>query len=181
MTLECEKFEIFATEFLSLSTSFGDEWMKKRIDSNGKDFYLEKRSVFYNSKIQKSENGNYDDLSSNSFSVFVYHIVYSQSYSVPILYFNAYHADGKLLTLEEIWNKIPNCYQDSVKINKWNMITQQEHPELGIPYFTIHPCYTADFMSSCKSSNYLITWLSIVGPLVGLNLLCEYAKHVTSI
>lgn len=177
MTLELEKFEKCAEEFLSLSSSVGDQWTMKNIDSREGGFYLEKRYTVHNAKNKSPEN-DYDSgvTLENVFSVIVYHIIYSSSYSVPVLYFNAYHENGKLLTLDEIWNKVPTCYQSRIETKKWETITQQEHPILGIPYFMIHPCYTADFMKDCSSSNYLLSWLSIVGPLAGINLSLEYAK-----
>ena len=29
----------------------------------------------------------------------------------------------------------------------WETITQAEHPELGIPFFQLHPCYTSELMA----------------------------------
>ncbi|KAM6035623.1 ubiquitin-like-conjugating enzyme ATG10 isoform 3-T4 [Theristicus caerulescens] len=60
----------------------------------------------------------------------------------------------------------------------------EEHPLLGQPYFVLHPCRTNEFMSSILTSsrkqnrqtNYIILWLSTVGPVVGLNLPLSYAK-----
>lgn len=175
MTLHLEEFKKCAKEFLSLSSSIDDGWSLKRTDKDV--YYLEKRNTVHNSIAQNSKNSEvYNQEPENGFSVMVYHIIYSTSYSVPVLYFNAYHENGKLLSLDEIWNKIPKCYLS--EIDKWSTITQQEHPILGIPYFMIHPCYTADFMKNHSTTNYLICWLSTVGPLAGLQLSLEYGKHI---
>jgi hypothetical protein len=64
----------------------------------------------------------------------------------------------------------------------------QDHPILSIPFYHIHPCQTANFMSRCHAASstsssttsasphpsYLITWLSLVGPVAGLHLPLAY-------
>ncbi|KAL5009071.1 hypothetical protein ScPMuIL_014652 [Solemya velum] len=101
-----------------------------------------------------------------------YNIVYSPSYSVPVLYFNVYKPEGVLASLEEVWGSVPPLYTKQVDRDRWTMLTQQEHPLLRRPYFQLHPCHTADLMKqiSCRHSNYLVTWLSAVGPVVKLSL-----------
>ncbi|XP_071118274.1 ubiquitin-like-conjugating enzyme ATG10 [Haliotis cracherodii] len=116
--------------------------------------------------------------SSSSVCQFEYHIVYSASYGVPVLYFNAYTQDGRLLSLDAVWNNVPQHYQDRFQHERWTILTQQEHPILGRPFFQLHPCHTADLMSkldphSC-SRNYLLSWLSAVGPVVGLKIPLSY-------
>uniref|UniRef100_M3XGP8 Ubiquitin-like-conjugating enzyme ATG10 n=1 Tax=Latimeria chalumnae TaxID=7897 RepID=M3XGP8_LATCH len=121
-----------------------------------------------------------------------YHIVYSSSYQAPVLYFRACCLDGRPLTLTEIWENVHDCYRDRLLQGPWDTITQQEHPLLGQPFFVLHPCKTAEFMAPVIASaqqkkrtvNYVTAWLSVVGPVVGLNLpLCyatamsEYSPH----
>uniref|UniRef100_A0A8C3PJ82 Ubiquitin-like-conjugating enzyme ATG10 n=1 Tax=Calidris pygmaea TaxID=425635 RepID=A0A8C3PJ82_9CHAR len=92
--------------------------------------------------------------------------------------------DGRPLTLDEIWKSVHACYQARLLEGPWDTITQQEHPLLGQPFFVLHPCRTNEFMSSLLTStrkhnrhtNYIILWLSTVGPVVGLNLPLSYAK-----
>ncbi|XP_042644000.1 ubiquitin-like-conjugating enzyme ATG10 isoform X3 [Tyto alba] len=113
-----------------------------------------------------------------------YHVLYSSSYQVPVLYFRACFLDGRPLTLEEIWKNVHACYQARLLEGPWDTITQQEHPLLGQPYFVLHPCRTIEFMSPILTSlrkqnrhtNYIVLWLSTVGPVVGLNLPMSYAK-----
>lgn len=60
----------------------------------------------------------------------------------------------------------------------------QEHPILGQPFFVLHPCKTDEFMTPVlknsqkinRSVNYITSWLSVVGPVVGLNLPLSYAR-----
>uniref|UniRef100_A0A803VNR7 Ubiquitin-like-conjugating enzyme ATG10 n=1 Tax=Ficedula albicollis TaxID=59894 RepID=A0A803VNR7_FICAL len=113
-----------------------------------------------------------------------YHVLYSSSYQVPVLYFRACCLDGRPLTLDEIWGSVHASYQARLQEGPWDTITQQEHPILGQPFFVLHPCRTKEFISAVLSgsqehhrhTNYIILWLSTVGPVVGLNLPLSYAK-----
>ncbi|KAF8704247.1 hypothetical protein HU200_031745 [Digitaria exilis] len=146
------------------------------------------------SQEQIQENGNSDGadivacdtwVQSSSYNVHVYdfHVVYSYSYKVPMLYFQAYRSDGQLLTLDEIKQDLPS---DSLKVlseSKWTFITREEHPYLCRPWFTLHPCATSDWMKLLleegkvayeeQSLRYLPAWLSVVGQAVGLKIPLE--------
>nr|XP_023960266.1 ubiquitin-like-conjugating enzyme ATG10 [Chrysemys picta bellii] len=116
-----------------------------------------------------------------------YHVLYSSSYEVPVLYFRACFLDGRPLTLDEIWEGVHECYRARLLEGPWDTITQQEHPLLGQPFFVLHPCRTNEFMAPVlansqrenRNMNYITSWLSIVGPVVGLNLPLSYAKLVS--
>lgn len=117
------------------------------------------------------------DPSASAVHVYDYFVVYSSTYQVPVLYFQASHLDGRMLTWEEVWADVPSHHRD--EDIRWNFITQQEHPVTGVPCFHIHPCETKALMTSLtadastpspSSSNYLMAWLSAVGPVVGLHL-----------
>ncbi|XP_074642454.1 ubiquitin-like-conjugating enzyme ATG10 [Tubulanus polymorphus] len=105
-----------------------------------------------------------------------YHVLFSNSYSVPVLYFNIYYSDGKLVTLDKVWDYVPQEHREHLENEKWSMITQQEHPVLGRPFYQLHPCRTSELMGKLAADrNYTVTWLSAVGPIVGLNLpLCYH-------
>lgn len=152
-----------------------------------------------------------------------YHIVYSQSYEVPILYFNATYTNGRQLILEDIWKLISKQLTSSETV-KWSLVTQQEHPLLHCPYYHIHPCHTAKVMATALSiqkglyisdnvksdnkvnlqpnkyvclgldvgqtdmnpshgtriqSNYLVSWLSTFGPLIGIKVPVQYIRTST--
>ncbi|XP_059149447.1 ubiquitin-like-conjugating enzyme ATG10 isoform X2 [Physella acuta] len=121
----------------------------------------------------------------NETYTYEYHVLYSESYQVPVLYFNVFKKDGKLLSLEDVWKLCPVSYQKYMNENKWATLSQQEHPLLGRPYFQLHPCHTSDLMSQIMTNtktynikNYLATWLSTVGPLVGLSISPAYITDV---
>lgn len=111
-----------------------------------------------------------------------YHVVHSMSYQVPILYFNATYSNGQALPLADIWHLLSSEFV-SEDANRWGLVTQQEHPYLGTPFYHIHPCHTAIVMgramqstSAASSANYLITWLSTFAPVIGLNFPIEYTQ-----
>ncbi|BFY99773.1 hypothetical protein BsWGS_02813 [Bradybaena similaris] len=112
---------------------------------------------------------------------FEYHVLYSESYGVPVLYFNVLKPDGKRLPLEEVWKLCPSAYQSYMAENKWSTLTQQEHPISGRPYLQLHPCHTSNLMAQITSGleagqkqNYLVTWLSTVAPMAGLRIPHDY-------
>lgn len=124
--------------------------------------------------------------SSNAIIHLEYNVVYSESYSVPVLYFNIYYSDGRLLSLNEVWQLVPEYYRERLIDDKWTFLTQAEHPLHGRPFYQLHPCNTELLMSnvaklfkttmstSCKGHNYLICWLCTVGPVVLLKMPMEY-------
>ncbi|XP_072438585.1 ubiquitin-like-conjugating enzyme ATG10 isoform X2 [Chiloscyllium punctatum] len=115
-----------------------------------------------------------------------YHVVYSSSYQAPVLYFRACYSDGKPLTLEEIWENVHDCYKERLFQGPWDTITQQEHHLLGQPFFVLHPCRTSELMTSImgatqeqRNVNYITSWLSMMGPVVGLDVPLSYATAVS--
>lgn len=122
-----------------------------------------------------------------------YHVVYSVSYEVPTLYLNASHTSGKSLSMNDIWKLIPSFYGPPTSA-KWGILSQQDHPILNRPFYYIHPCHTATALSAVLSrpkdvpvigatpdcTNYILTWLSMFGPLVGLNLSLKYCNIIHS-
>merc|ERR1711860_338971 len=87
-----------------------------------------------------------DDLcienSSSDVLTYDYHIIYSESYSVPVLYLNVYKSDGKTISLGQIWDLCPSSYKILIENHKWTTLTQQMHPYFGRPFFQLHPCHT---------------------------------------
>ena len=173
-----------------------------------------------------------------------YHVVHSFSYEVPVLYFTATYSNGRQLSLNDTWKLLSNRFV-SGDMDRWGLISQQEHPLLHYPFYHIHPCHTAKVMAQARKTkirtdssgdleekvsiegetegegrgekrenqdlpnnvavacsggddrasgveefgeklklngsglkhepNYLLTWLSTFGPLVGLKVPLEYA------
>ncbi|MBA0605617.1 hypothetical protein Godav_018171 [Gossypium davidsonii] len=123
-----------------------------------------------------------------------FHIVYSSTFRVPVLYFRAYCSgniseiyiipfiDGRPLPLDEIEKELPACASKELSKKKWTFITQEEHPYLKIPWYKLHPCGTAEwmkllFLSDTANPNfevvlelYLLSWFSVVGQVFGLRI-----------
>ncbi|CAG8445848.1 14602_t:CDS:2 [Ambispora leptoticha] len=126
-----------------------------------------------------------------------YNILYSPTYKVPVLYFNAYNADGSILNLDQLYTTLiePSRLNDLRTAGFNGGLSQQDHPTLQLPFFFLHPCETATLMrtialappsitneSESQEINnnvkeefagiipidgYLRSWLSLVGPVVG--------------
>ncbi|XP_020893470.1 ubiquitin-like-conjugating enzyme ATG10 isoform X2 [Exaiptasia diaphana] len=191
-------------DFVQKSKALGDHW--EFGPGHDKAKYLVKhcfREVLANI-VQVKDNcqdSKYDTLSStdkddceavrdnsnNNYLKYEYHVTYSPSYGVPVLYFITYTQDGCPLGLQDVWSAIPHVYQQRLQAERWTFLTQQEHPFLGKPFFQLHPCHTADMMkcilmrasdesslTTRRKTNYLVTWLSSVGPVVGLELPLAY-------
>ncbi|XP_035530707.1 ubiquitin-like-conjugating enzyme ATG10 [Morone saxatilis] len=112
-----------------------------------------------------------------------YHILYSCSYGTPVLYFRAVTLEGRSLSLEEVWSSVHPNFRLRLQHSPLNTITLQEHPLLGQPFFMLHPCRTEEFMRPVLQAaqdqprpvNYVLSWLSVVGPLVGLEVPLKYS------
>ncbi|KAJ8414877.1 hypothetical protein AAFF_G00024000 [Aldrovandia affinis] len=124
------------------------------------------------------------DKETSSVIRYEYHVLYSCSYQTPVLYFRASTLDGRSLSLEKMWDNVHPNYRQRLLQGPWDTITQQEHPLIGQPFFVLHPCRTQEFMrpvlaaasAENRSLNYIVSWLSSVGPVVGLSVPLSYAS-----
>ena len=102
---------------------------------------------------------------SKSDSVFEYHIVYDVAYRAPVLYFNIYHVNGVFKKGDEIRELIPATA----------VFSQKCHPILQTPFWMVHQCNTNSVMKELSVGNYyLISWLSVIGQTVGLEVGIDY-------
>ncbi|XP_046840484.1 ubiquitin-like-conjugating enzyme ATG10 isoform X2 [Xenia sp. Carnegie-2017] len=198
-----EQFNDAIEKFIDKSELFNLNWSIKNVETQPDVKYLSKREnismkINNQTKTERIEDELEEDYKNiltddgvylgatgeiPDSVTFEYHVVYSYSYNVPVLYFSAWKQDGKLLSLENIWENVPLVHRDFLKYDKWSFITQQEHPILGRPYFLVHPCHTANLImqllmnvpdSKRDNLSYLTTWLTAVGPTVGLQLPLEF-------
>ncbi|KAJ4761807.1 Ubiquitin-like-conjugating enzyme ATG10 [Rhynchospora pubera] len=123
------------------------------------------------------------DVHSHDAHLYDLHIAYSFTYKVPVLYFRGYKSDGCHLSLDEIKEELPSHSVEILQKSKWTFMTQEEHPYLNTPWYTLHPCGTGDWMKLLLSSTsygenisliqYLPAWLSVIGQTVGLRVPLE--------
>lgn len=120
-----------------------------------------------------------------------FHIVYSNAYKIPVLYFRGYNSGGRNLMLDQIEMDLPVNSAKLLTETKWTFITQQEHPYLNRPWYSLHPCGTNDLMSlllsdislpkeTVTAEGYLVSWFSVVSQVVGIRLPLQMAtSHQT--
>ncbi|KAL7735913.1 hypothetical protein ACLKA6_002360 [Drosophila palustris] len=159
-TLTWPEFLGQAKQLLEISTRLGDNWILYEKDDQEANSFLK--------YTQKLRCGVSDDLINVE-----YHIVYSISYQVPVLYFQAHRSDGSLLDLEDTWKTF---MPETPRSELYQMLTQMEHPTLFRPFMAFHPCRTTEILSQFgkPSRNVLITFISLYGPYVQLNLANAY-------
>ncbi len=119
-----------------------------------------------------------------------FHIVYSSSFNVPVLYLNVNKANGSLLNYQEIYDYFNLSLKSSergLNVSDELVLTQQEHPILFKPFYFIHPCQTSKWMQASSLAspsdthlvyNYTLKWLSFVFSAFGLDLNTKYGLRL---
>lgn len=81
-----------------------------------------------------------------------------------------------MLSLESVWQLFQ--FQKDSQYSREDMLsilTQMEHPVLFKPYMCLHPCRTAEILEQMPhSKNRILTFISIMGPYLQLNLYNGY-------
>ena len=161
---------------ISLIIDTGDEERQQNVGSLE---IIDVGDVIDEYDLGSTDGGDASD-SSNVTCQLEYHVLYSPSYCVPVMYFNAYKPNGQLLALDDLWSAVrARTRHDLQPESLWTFLTQQEHPILGRPYFFVHPCHTADLMKQINGrgltpNEYLVSWISTVGHFVYLDLSISY-------
>jgi len=196
--MEWEEFKSAALLFSSLSCEHHDtqlhwKWIEsKEIEDNSGFGYLSKiNSTTLQSHQQEDKKASEeqieflhhsnvdeenDDLSEtqnpSSLLILHHHIIYSNTYRVPVMLFNVYNQDGELFTPEQIDILLSSHFP-----RNRDFVTQVMHPVLSVPFYQIHPCQTSILMKNVveekgkdKAFQFLLTWLSLVSPIVHLKL-----------
>ncbi|XP_032292209.1 ubiquitin-like-conjugating enzyme ATG10 isoform X1 [Drosophila virilis] len=163
-TLTWPEFLSQAKQFLDISQQLNDSWQLYKKDDEEPNSFLK-----YTQKIKCKAN---DELINVE-----YHIVYSVSYQVPMLYFQAHRSDGRLLDLEATWSVF---MPDASRTDLYEMLTQMEHPVLFRPFMALHPCRTCEILAQFgkQSRNLVLTFISIYGPYVKLSLANAYGLYI---
>ncbi|ETV94064.1 hypothetical protein H310_12096 [Aphanomyces invadans] len=114
--------------------------------------------------------------------MYEFHVVYSPTYKVPLLYLRGHLVDGTLLNTQTV--------QQHMSTPGAKFISQDEHPVLGLPFYVLHPCETAACLSllldqrvSTASSTrpplpplqHLLAWLTLVQPCTRIRVPASFA------
>lgn len=91
--------------------------------------------------------------------------------------------DGKPFNLEEIWHLFHVDKDATItREDMLSILTQMDHPILFRPYFCLHPCRTSELLAATpKSRNRILTFISVMGPYIHLNLDNNYGLHYKNV
>eukprot|EP00521_Asterionellopsis_glacialis_P017665 CAMPEP_0195296006 /NCGR_PEP_ID=MMETSP0707-20130614/18587_1 /TAXON_ID=33640 /ORGANISM="Asterionellopsis glacialis, Strain CCMP134" /LENGTH=243 /DNA_ID=CAMNT_0040357377 /DNA_START=23 /DNA_END=751 /DNA_ORIENTATION=+ len=111
-------------------------------------------------------------------------VVYSDTWRVPVLYFTVQKLnDGSPCLRTEVLHSLQiHGKHKEVQVvgDTWDFVSSEEHPITGIPSFFLHPCQTSErlelLLHSGKaaseqgktSSPFLLSWMSMIFPAVGI-------------
>lgn len=116
-------------------------------------------------------------------------MIYSESYNVPVLYLNAFQANGKQLNpseFKQIFMDYEQIKKDTSQERQMlvNLLSQQEHPILFKPFYFIHPCKTSEWMKLTEltkqvdGANYTLKWLSFIFFALNIEFDVRFGKKI---
>ena len=152
-----------AEAVVRLSDCLGDSW---RLERQGDTVWLE-LSTCKSLVIE----GTVRPISSQ------YQVHYSLSYRVPVLLVRFSWSSGELVDHDTVRREVLG-----EKVS-YEMVSMAAHPLTGLPWFQVHPCKTEAVTRAMRLTgeknekcNFLVTFLSLYGQAVGLNINTKYAS-----
>lgn len=237
-TITQEEFLRSAKTFIEKSDKLYDGW--EMAESNGVQFIklVTQRRISMNSEISKGKQtepklefeqimdseilpGSASmDYNISDIMFLEYHVIYSISYCVPVLYLRGFDSAGSALRVDKLIlngqfcgahqtpgkdnhvldqgivqeigdiGDIPEYLSTETSFVRPDTFSQAPHPLLFEPFYQLHPCHTSQWMKMMYAvnnaekgsekrvhlsvENYIIIWLSFVGPYIGLSLDNKY-------
>ncbi|KAF7396500.1 hypothetical protein HZH66_007362 [Vespula vulgaris] len=188
-TISWDEFLANAESFIIVSDQISDGWQLRGNKEVPTEAYLVRQKKHIISNEINTENSSTienwseklcEDPYEASFRnerplIIEHHILWSMSYSVPVLYFNGWKSDFpgiNRISVEEAQGLI-----NGSALN-YSELSQAIHPILGTPYLQLHPCMSHELLQyTHKSKNKLVSWLSFVAPAaLRLDIKQEYHK-----
>ncbi|XP_031777944.1 ubiquitin-like-conjugating enzyme ATG10 [Nasonia vitripennis] len=178
-TITWEEFVANAEELLELSEEISDRWEFPGDKNCPGQAYLkrqEKTLVSIDYPIDEPQEdvddwtGSRDPFEASGDQkrplILEHHVLWSMSYSVPVIYFNGWKSDFPGIN--------PVSVELAQRLNSerlgYGELSQAMHPLLARPFLHLHPCGSRELLQlTGKSANSLVSWLSLVAP-VALNL-----------
>ncbi|XP_076759499.1 autophagy-related 10 isoform X2 [Xylocopa sonorina] len=191
-TITWDEFLANAESFVELSNQISDGWeLRGNKNVSGQAYVARQQKQYISSNnntgnyLASASNDSDDDFSfelkQDLFEatcpiekplVIEHHVLWSMSYSVPVLYFNGWKSGINPISVEEAQSFVRN-----VEL-RHGELSQAIHPILGTPFLYLHPCMSHELLQITSSSkNKLVSWLSTVGSAaLNLKLRSEYCK-----
>lgn len=194
-TMTWEEFVENAESIIEISNAIDDHWQFEG-DKNipGQGYLLRREKTFIsidfpcNESCLKAEEDLSNELclelredpfeAPSAFErplVKEHHILWSMSYSVPVLYFNGWKSDCP--GINPISVEVAQKLLENENLN-YSELSQAVHPILGTCFLYLHPCMSQSLLKiTPKSNNKLISWLSMVATAaLNLQIRPEYYK-----
>ncbi|KAJ8665254.1 hypothetical protein QAD02_006916 [Eretmocerus hayati] len=187
-TITWEEFIKSAEDIVKLSNKISDHWQivgNKEIPGQAYLARQEKIFVPVDYLADEPERGNRDecddrrdeewseklDTSTDPYEAFCakerpliieHHILWSMSYSVPVIYFNGWRSDFP--GINAVSAESAQRLLADAKL-AYSELSQAIHPISGRPYLQLHPCGSRLLMLNApNSANKLVSWLSAIAP-----------------
>ncbi|XP_048511873.1 ubiquitin-like-conjugating enzyme ATG10 isoform X2 [Athalia rosae] len=92
--------------------------------------------------------------------IVLHHVLWSISYSVPVLYFNGWKSGCNPISVEVAQKLTKND-----QVLGYAEMSQAIHPIVGTPFLQLHPCKSQELLQHfSKSCNKVVSWLSAAAP-----------------
>lgn len=89
----------------------------------------------------------FDPVLNRQHASLTYHIIYSESYKVPTLFFRGFHPDGGALGTEDVKTILTADSLLLLENFPWTFLTLEDHPVLHRSWLSLHPCGTSEVLA----------------------------------